>query len=212
MTLLLVAGCARNRNPNTPPPPSGPSLGRVGTPCRFKVTATDPDFDPVSVRVDWDDGDTADWTNPFRSGDTVMLEHAWATAGLYRISAWARDVKDALSLWSNWHEITIEDTVNLPPGTPSPLTGPDSGLVDSLYSFTTVTSDPNRDRVRYRIAWGDGDTTAWSDLIPENLEVTFTHAWAQSGEYSIQAQAQDEKGLESGWTMPHIIVIADSLR
>jgi len=211
-TLLLVAGCARNLNPDTPPPPSGPNLSRVGTRCSFKVTASDPDFDQVSVRVDWDDGDTADWTGPFRSGDTVTLEHVWATARDYKVSAWARDEKGALSPWSNWHEITIEDTVNLPPGTPSVPAGPDSGLVDSVYSFTTVTGDPNRDRVRYRMDWGDGDTTDWTDLIPESLEATFTHAWDLPGEYFVQAQARDEKGLESNWTMPHVIVIADSLR
>ncbi len=212
VSLFLAAGCARNLHPDTPPPPSGPSLSRVGTPCRFKVTARDPDFDPVSVRVDWDDGDTADWTEPFRSGDTVTLEHIWATAREYKVSARARDKKSALSLWSNWHEITIEDTVNLAPGTPTTPAGPDSGLVDSVYSFTTVTTDPNRDRIRYRTDWGDGDTTAWSDLIPENTEATFTHAWTLPGEYLIQAQARDEKGLESGWTMPHVLIIADSLR
>ncbi|MEO0078419.1 MAG: hypothetical protein ABIK86_05415 [candidate division WOR-3 bacterium] len=211
-TLFLLAGCTQNLNPDTPPPPLGPSLSRVGTTCRFKITARDPDFDQVSVRVDWDDGDTTDWTEPFRSGDTVTLEHVWATAREYKVSARARDENGALSLWSNWHEITIEDTVNLAPGTPTTPAGPDSGLVDSVYSFTTVTTDPNRDRVRYRMSWGDGDTTVWSDLIPENTEATFTHSWALPGVYLIQAQARDDKGLESGWTTPHVFVVTDSLR
>ncbi len=210
--LVIMSGCAKNLNPDTPPPPSGPSLGRVGTSCTFKVTASDPDFDLVSVKVDWDDGDTAEWTDPFRSGDTVRFEHVWHLPGDYKVSARARDEKNALSLWSNWHEITIEDTVNLAPATPATPTGPDSAQVGRDCDFSTVTDDPNRDRVRYRMDWGDGDTTDWSDLMPGNLVATFTHNWTLPGEYLIQAQARDEKGLESGWSGTLLLTVSDTLR
>ena len=66
-----MAGCRKNANPDTPPAPYGPENGRVGYPAQFKVTATDPDFDAVSVRVDWDDG----WvhTRPSRTEQLVRV-------------------------------------------------------------------------------------------------------------------------------------------
>ena len=100
---LAVSGCPKNVNPDTPLPPMGAVSSKVGTTCRFKVTASDPDFHRVSVRVDWDDGDTSDWSGLFYPGDTMTLEYAWPVPGDFRVSAQAKDERGAVSLWSNWH-------------------------------------------------------------------------------------------------------------
>ena len=204
---LAATGCSKNANPDTPPPPTGTTWTRVGVKCMFKVTASDPDYDPVSVRIDWDNGDTSDWSETFRSGDTVTLEYAWPSPGVFRISAQGRDDKGAVSPWSNGHTVTIADTANLPPGDPSAPAGPDTGYVDSVYEFSALAVDPNGDRVRLQFNWGDGDTSGWSGLGKESTPVTMPHAWLQDGEYSVAARAKDEKGLVSDWSNVHIMVV-----
>ncbi len=207
---LAVTGCSKNFNPDTPPPPNGTVTSKVGIVCPFQVTASDPDFDPVSVRIDWNDGDTSDWSEPFRSGDTVTLSYAWPAPGYYRISAQAKDSRGAVSLWSNWHALTIADTVSLPPDAPLAPTGPDSGYTDSSYEFSTRAVDRNGDRVALQFAWGDGDTSAWSRLVPESSGLSMPHRWLTAGEYAITARAMDEKGLLSGWSGSHILTVKDS--
>lgn len=209
---LAVPRCTKNANPDTPPPPEGPVISKVGVNCPFKVTASDPDLNRVSVRIDWNDGDTSDWSAMFGSGDTITLSYTWPVAGDFRISVQARDEKDAVSLWSNWHPVTIADTVNVPPGIPSVPAGPDSGYVDSTYEFSTLAEDPNGDRVCLQFDWGSGDTSDWSAIVSESTVVSMSHAWDSAGQYSITARAKDEKGLISGWSNVHILTVKDSLR
>jgi len=204
---LAVSGCPKNANPNTPLPPTGAVSSKVGTTCRFKVTASDPDFHRVSVRVDWNDGDTSDWSELFRSGDTMTLEYAWPVPGDFRISAQAKDEKDAVSLWSNWHVVAIADTVSLPPGSPRAPAGPDTGYINSVCEFSTLAGDPNGDRIRLQFDWGDGDTSDWGGLVAESTLVTMSHTWLVAGEYSVRARAKDEKELVGEWSGVHIMVV-----
>ena len=212
LTVALCAvlpSCSNNVNPDTPPPPGGPVISKVGVNCTFKAAASDPDLDRVSVRVDWNDGDTSDWTEMFRSGDTMTLEYAWSAAGDFKISAQAKDEKGAVSPWSNWHAITIADTANLPPGMPTTPAGPDTGYADSAYYFSTSAGDPNGDSIMLQFDWGDGDTSAWSGMVPESTEVTMSYSWRAPGEYSVVARARDKKGLVSDWSNVHIMVVTE---
>lgn len=205
---LVVTGCSKNTIPDTPPPPSGTVTSKVGIVCPFRATASDPDFDPVCVRIDWNNGDTSDWSATFRSGDTITLKYTWPAAGYYRISVQAKDDKGAVSLWSNWHAVTIADTVNIAPVIPSSPAGPDAGFVGTLYDFSDLAVDHNGDRVRLQFDCGDGDTTDWSYLVAESTTITMSHRWLDPGEYSILARAMDEKGLISGWSNVHMMVVS----
>ena len=206
--LLVMSGCSKNANPDTPPPPRGAEISKVGVSCAFDVTASDTDYDRVSVRVDWGNGDTSDWSEPFRSGDTMTLTYAWPAPGDFKVSAQAKDERGAVSLWSNWHAIAINDTINEPPLMPSTPTGADTGFADSDYDFSTLAGDPNGDRVQLQFDWGDGDTSDWSALVSESTQITMGKAWRSAGEYSVTARARDDKGLTSGWSNVHIMVVA----
>jgi hypothetical protein len=208
---LLVSGCTRNANPDTPPAPTGTATSKVGVTCPFKVTASDPDFHRVSARVDWNDGDTSDWSDMFRSGDTIAVSHVWSVPHNYRISAQAKDERGAVSLWSNWHAVVIADTVNLPPDIPSTPAGADSGYVDSTYEFSTLAGEPNGDRMSLQFDWGDGDTSDWGGMVRESTKVTMSHVWDSAGDYSVRARAKDEKELVGDWSNVHILTIIESL-
>lgn len=209
---LAVSGCPKNANPDAPPPPIGTTLSKVGIECRFNVSASDPDFDRVSVRVDWNNGDTSEWTDLFGSGDTTTLGYAWPSPGEYRISAQAKDERGVPSLWSNWHTVVIKDTVNIPPGTPTVPAGPDAGYVDSTYEFSSLAGDENGDLIRLQFDWGDGDTSDWSGEVAESTQVTASHSWLAVGEYSVVSRAMDRKGLVSDWSNVHTMTVTDSLK
>jgi hypothetical protein len=209
---LAVPRCTKNAIPDPPSPPDGPVISKVGVNCPFKVKASDPDFDRVSVRIDWNNGDTSDWSEMFGSGDSMTLAYVWSGPGEYKVSAQAKDEKGAVSVWSNWHSITIADTVNVPPAIPSIPAGPDSGYAGSTYEFSTLAGDPNGDRLLLQFDWGSGDTSEWSALLPESTVVSMSHAWDSAGEYSLRARAKDEKGLVGDWSNVHILTVKDSLR
>ena len=210
--VLSVASCHRNQPPDKPDAPDGPTSGEVGSVYTFTTVATDPDGQLVAVKFDWDDGDTSDWTPFFPSGAEVTENHLWSLAGNYRVSVQAKDAKDLVSAWSNSHDITIVDTVNLPPRIPAVPTGPDSGYVDSIYGFTAASSDTNGDRVRIQFRWSadETDTSETGALVSGGTQVTMFHFWPAEGEFSVSARAKDEKGLVSDWSAPHVFVAVDS--
>jgi hypothetical protein len=206
---LAMPGCTQNTNPDTPLPPGGPATSKVGVNCPFKVTASDPDFDRVSVRIDWNNGDTSDWSEMFRSGDSMTLAYVWSGPGDYKVSAQAKDEKGAVSVWSNWHAIVIKDTANVPPEMPSIPAGPDTGYFNVTYEYSALAGDDNGDLLSLQFDWGDDDTSAWSELVRESTDVTSSHAWLLPGEYSVVARARDQKGLISAWSNVHITVVIE---
>jgi hypothetical protein len=94
----------RNQSPNTP---SGPTSGIINISYTFTAYATDPDSDSVSIRFDWGDGDTSEWSSYLPSGSAVALSHSWSSPGTYYVKAQAKDVAGATSGWSEEHGIRI---------------------------------------------------------------------------------------------------------
>jgi hypothetical protein len=97
----------KNQPPGVPSVPSGPASGRKGDTLRFSTVAEDPDGDSVAVRFDWGDSTTSDWSARVRSGDSVVMTHAWQELGLYSIRAQARDAGDTASAWSGEHQLAV---------------------------------------------------------------------------------------------------------
>jgi len=99
--LLLLAGCRRiavNTAPDTPVI-GGPHRGGLDTVYTFTATASDSDGDSVSLRFDWGDGDTSDWSGWVAGGETVQMSHAWQSFNTFWVRAQARDPHDSLSEW-----------------------------------------------------------------------------------------------------------------
>jgi len=82
--------------------------------------------------------------------------------------------------------------VNTPPGAPT-ITGPDNGDAGTPYLYTFNAVDPDNDKIRYIVDWGDGeiDTT---DYTLSGLDVSLLKSWKNAGTYTITAKAQDTKG------------------
>jgi len=93
---------------NAPDAPD--SVVREST-CAVSVTADDPDGDSVSLKLDWGDGDTSEWSGFVASGTAFNATHAWTREGWYCVRAIARDTKGALSSWSASDSIRVAPPV-----------------------------------------------------------------------------------------------------
>ena len=104
--VVISAGCKKNKAPDAPFAPAGPTSGVVNSECTFTSSAQDPE-DSVAIRFDWGDGDTSDWSRYVPSGETVAASHSWADSGSYSVRAQAKDARDASSDWSAGHQIAV---------------------------------------------------------------------------------------------------------
>jgi outer membrane protein assembly factor BamB len=93
--------------PFTPIMPSGPDSGKINVSYDFMSSSTDPDGDKVSIRFDWGNGDTSDWSNYNSSGDTIITSNTWITPGTYLVKAQSKDIYDMTSDWSEGFPVMI---------------------------------------------------------------------------------------------------------
>lgn len=195
----------KNKTPDTPEIPSGPTSGVINIEYNFTSSAIDLDNDAVSIRFNWGDGDTSIWSQFAGSGEIISKSHSWSIPDTYYISAQARDQNENISNWSGTKKVTI--FINNPPHTPSTPNGPINGVIDTSYSFTTVTNDTNGDNVAIRFNWGDGTISSWSNFVNSGIPISMNKAFSATGTYYIKAQAKDVWGDTSSWSLPLTITI-----
>ena len=89
--------------------------------------------------------------------------------------------------------------VNLPPLTPSTPSGSTSGYPGVLYTYSTSTTDPNENDVRYHFDWGDGstNTTGW---YASGSTASASHSWTSTGVFNVRVWAKDEHDEWSGYS------------
>ena len=95
------------------------------------------------------------------------------------------------------------------PATPGAPVGPPVGMVGESLSFLVVTTDPESDSVRYRVAWGDaiGD---WTRFFASAESCTVGHTWFVRDTYAIKVRAEDAHNNLSEWS-PGLVVSIESL-
>jgi hypothetical protein len=98
------------------------------------------------------------------------------------------------------------NTRPVPPGPPS---GTTSGAAGQLYSYTTLTVDPEEDMIRYGWDW-DGDlfVDEWSEYFESGVEITMDHMWEEQGSYEIRVKAMDYFEFESDWSEPLSVTVS----
>ncbi len=87
--------------PLAPSTPAGPVKGGVDSVYTFTSIAHDSSPTRVSIRFDWGNGDTSDWSELVAAGETVALTHAWPVADTCFVRAQARDTGVVPSPWSS---------------------------------------------------------------------------------------------------------------
>jgi len=201
--LVVIIGCHKNKPPDTPTI-TGSTTGNTNVTLTFDVQSTDPDKDDISYKLSWGDGTTADWSAYFPSGQSIPKIHAFSNPGNYSIMAKAKDIKEQESDWSSAYQVSISSRA---PNTPSTPDGPSSGDINTSYSFSSSTTDPDGDSIAIRFDWGNGTISSWSSYMPSGTIVSMSYSYPNTGTYDIKAQAKDNYGSMSVWSSPHSITM-----
>lgn len=88
-----------NRQPEQPVI-SAPSSGLAGEEIEFTIRTDDPDYDEISLLINWDDGTQETYTGPYNSGENVNINHTWTENGIYSIKVKAIDPYGEESEWT----------------------------------------------------------------------------------------------------------------
>jgi len=97
---------------------------------------------------------------------------------------------------------------NNAPGAPLTPEGQNHGMINVSYQFSSSASDPEAGYVSIRFAWGDGDTSAWSDFVASDSQIIMNHIWTLGDTYEITAQATDLQHHLSLWSEPKTFVVS----
>ncbi len=157
----------------------------------FTDTSTDPDGTIVSWSWDFGDGINSTEQNP---------THRYIHGGTYTVTLTVTDNNGAQDTILSSVEVS---TVNYQPNTPDIPAGPIRGIAGVDYIYTTQTSDPNGNFIKYGWDW-DGDliVDTWTTFIQSGVEISTHHIWSEHGMYTIRVKANDTYGLESDWSEP----------
>jgi hypothetical protein len=92
------------------------------------------------------------------------------------------------------------------PPTEPVITGTMRCDIDHTYSYQLLSTDPEQERIKYFIHYGDG-TSDESPMVSSGTIFTFQHKW-NKGTYEIFAYAVDENGASSVMTNPFYVIAA----
>ena len=96
--------------------------------------------------------------------------------------------------------------ISTKPNKPDKPDGPTLGGVGLEYTYTTSTTDPDGDLIKYCFDWGD-NSFDWTDWISLGKNASLDHKWEKPDEYKIKVKARDQYGLDSEWSEPLIVTI-----
>lgn len=198
-----------NNPPNTPSPLNGPSTGEIEEWLSYTTSATDPDSDYIRYGMDVDSDGVVDfWSSSYYpSGATYQINIMLYSTGTYYLRMKAEDIHGAQSGFSAPKIISIVGA-NDPPLTPNVPNGPSIGDIGSSFTFSTSTTDPEGDDLKYGWDWdGDGTVDEWSTLLSSGSIDSRSHSWASEGTYNIQVLAEDEHGAQSAFSAFKTITI-----
>ena len=189
----------------------------------INVTYEPPDDDPPTVQITWPsngyttnsspitvEGTASDdnqvtvvqvringgsWQNA--SGTTSWSKSVSLAPGPNAIDARARDDKPQYSSID-----ATNVTYNRGPNTPSRPDGPNDREGGDSGTYSTSATDPDGDQVQYRFDWDDGGPpSSWTSFVGSGQSASKSHSWSSKGTYYVKAQARDERGATSGWSV-----------
>ncbi len=105
--------------------------------------------------------------------------------------------------WQAFGDPTLAIGENsLPPVKPQAPSGPANGKVNTEYTYTSSTTDPNGDQVSYIFDWGDGSVSSWVGPYNSGATASAKKTYTTGGTYQIKVVAKDSHGKLSEWSDP----------
>ena len=134
---------------------------------------------PNGIKVTWIDTNT-----PIQPGQSVYF-------GLFVNP----EVSIPAEIKGHWNIFTYA------PDKPS-IDGPSSGKVGVEYTYTSVTTDPDGNKVLYWFDWGDGSNSGWLGPYNSGEIASAFHTWTEKDDYEIKVKAKDIYDAEGPWSDP----------
>jgi hypothetical protein len=106
--------------------------------------------------------------------------------------------------WDSQGEKAVGDLWTFSTGCPGhpeipTITGPKKGTAGENYWYNFSTTGPEGQEIAYKIQWGDGDETNWTDWFPSGTKITRNHTWDAKDNYIIKCKARTIYFVESDW-------------
>jgi hypothetical protein len=179
-----------------------PSNGSTNNPLSFtwSIPINDPEGNTFSWTIQCNNGQSNSATGATNGTKTLALS-SLAYATTYKIWVNATDPTGSGLYTRRWFTFTTQQQQNSPPNKPNKPSGPPSGKPNTVYTYSTSTTDPDGNQVYYQWDWGDGSQSTWLGLYNSGTTVSTTHTWGK-GSYSIKVKAKDTIGAESNWSDP----------
>jgi len=144
--------------------------------------------------------------------DTAPYTAIWDSTGYS--DGWHTITATAITTdgYTDSDEITVclgGNCDNNPPNTPYKPSGPTTGEPDVEYTYTTITTDPDGDKVRYGWEWnGDNTVDGWTGLYYSGVTCAVGLIFDEIGTYYIRVLSEDEYGARSNFSRILTIVIS----
>ena len=107
-------------------------------------------------------------------------------------------------------ELSEASYLSNPPAKPV-ITGPTTGILNVMYTYTVNTTEPEGEDVYYFIDWGDGTNTGWLGPHSPGTPTTAQKSWNATATYTVKTMAKDIHGVTSEWSDPILVsIISDS--
>jgi outer membrane protein assembly factor BamB len=141
------------------------------------------------------DADNGSWIWVFSTANIVISSPAVCKGNVY--------------VGSNDNNLYCFGEPNRPPETPIEPNGPDYGVIETEYSFTTSTIDPEEEEIYYKFDWGNGIISEWFGPFASGDIGEGFYTWTTAGTFEVRVKAKDVKDSESNWSEPHNITIVN---
>jgi len=159
----------------------------------------------VAYQWDWGNGTMSTWSP---SSNSVMPTDV---AGDFPVRVHARCIEHP-DVESDWSEILLVHIVDVETITRPNLSGPSSGTVGELLTFTVSGAESNFGHaLEYQLWWGPnyGYTTiplGWT--TPDNLTFTFDQPYSGGATIQVQARCIEHPDVESVKSLYHIVIVS----
>ena len=151
----------------------------------------------------------------------LILSFAISSPGTYTTSTPSLEKNPIMKMYDDHTIVTSDPTFethciinNTPPNTPNKPSGPISGITCIWYPYSTYTTDPDGDDVRY--GWdfnGDGivNEDNWTPFHPSGVMCNVWILFVYSGTYYLSVIAEDINGTQSNFSPTLTVVISDNM-
>jgi hypothetical protein len=179
-----------------------PSNGSTNQPLSltWSIPINDPEGDLFSWTIQCSNGQTNSGTGASNGTKSLALS-GLAYSTTYKVWVNATDPTGSGLYTRRWYSFTTQQQQNVPPNKPNKPSGTASGQINTPYTYSTSTTDPNGDQVYYLWDWGDGTQSSWLGPYTSGATANATHTWTVKAS-SITVKAKDPSGAESNWSDP----------